>query len=345
MKRLIVVALIVLAAVGAWAQTDLAQFQAGFQAFAEDMAKTLSYNATVGNNWSDAYIGQFPHFGAGVAVGATGVPVDSVEGLFTAMGITLPTEFQETGLPIPSAALAARIGGFVLPFDLGLKAMILPPEATGWLSSAGVGADYKLFGGNVRIGLVKEGTLFPDVSLGAGYNRLTGSMLKTLDIASQEYMFDVDQDGTDDRYLRVTSPDMELSWTTDSFDFTLQVSKKILFIRPFAGAGYSMGTSTVNGGMQAAMEYDQDGPGTSFDYVAIDAATLTQLKTDLAAAGYDMSNVSVDGFMFAAEHADPVFRLYGGLSLELLFLALDLQAQYVPATKSFGANAMLRFQL
>ncbi|MBN1518889.1 MAG: hypothetical protein JW923_02225 [Spirochaetales bacterium] len=334
MKRLIVVALIVLAAVGAWAQTDLAQFQAGFQAFAEDMAKTLSYNATVGNNWSDAYIGQFPHFGAGVAVGATGVPVDSVEGLFTAMGITLPTEFQETGLPIPSAALAARIGGFVLPFDLGLKAMILPPEATGWLSSAGVGADYKLFGGNVRIGLVKEGTLFPDVSLGAGYNRLTGSMLKTLDVGTATFTYE-DESATS-HTLEVSDPDMALNWTTDSFDFTLQVSKKILFIRPFVGAGYSMGKSTVNGGMMAEMLYDS---------APIDAATAESIKAELEAAGYDMSEFTTEGFMFAAEHADPVFRLYGGLSLELLFLALDLQAQYVPATKSFGANAMLRFQL
>ena len=66
MKRTILAIMLVLAAFAAWGQ-DLAAFQSGFQTFATDMAATLSYNATVGNNWSDAYIGQFPHLGLNAA--------------------------------------------------------------------------------------------------------------------------------------------------------------------------------------------------------------------------------------------------------------------------------------
>lgn len=117
MKRIVLISMLALAAAGAWAQ-DLGTFQTGFETFATDMAATLSYNATIGNNWSDAYIGQLPHFGVGLAVGFTAVPAASLEGFFTSMGETLPAELEKVGLPIPAAALSAKIGGIILPFDL-----------------------------------------------------------------------------------------------------------------------------------------------------------------------------------------------------------------------------------
>lgn len=332
MKRTILAIMLVLAAFAAWGQ-DLAAFQSGFQTFATDMAATLSYNATVGNNWSDAYIGQFPHLGAGIALGATMVPAASMTPMFTAMGTTLPAEVEQYGLPIPAAAVAVKLGGLILPFDLGVKAMILPPEATAALSASGIATDYKLIGGNIRVGLVKEGFLFPDVSLGVGYNRVAGSIGMPLDIGNPTFTYE-DQSAVT-HTLEMTDPDLAMDWTTDSFDFTLQASKRLLFIRPFAGIGLSMGKSTVNGGMKAAMLYDGG---------AIDAATAQSIIDEMTAAGYDVSSLSADGFMFTAENTDPVFRVYGGVSLDLLFLVLDLQGLYVPATKSLGANAMIRVQ-
>ncbi|TFG81653.1 MAG: hypothetical protein E4H20_09375 [Spirochaetales bacterium] len=333
MKRFILIALMVMMAAGAWAQ-DLGDFQTGFQAFAVDMSATLSYNATVGNNWSDAYIGQFPRFGVGLALGVTAVPADSLKGLFDEMGIAVPDALKKFGLPIPAAALSAKIGGLILPFDFGIKAMVLPPAATEALSSSGIAADYKLFGANVRVGLVKEGLLFPDVSFGAGYNRLTGSVLMPLGVSTQSFTFD-DEFATS-HVLAVTDPDLNMLWTTDSFDFTLQVSKKILFIRPYAGAGLSVGKSTVDGGVKASMTYDTN---------TMNQAQIDQMILDLANTGITVPALSVDGFLFTAENSDPVLRVYGGVSFDLLILSLDLQATIVPATKSLGANAMIRIQL
>jgi hypothetical protein len=336
MKRFILIAMIALAAAGAWAQ-DLATFQSGFQTFAVDMAATLSYNATVGNNWSDAYIGKLPHFGVGLALGVTAVPADSLKGLFVSMGETLPAELEKFGLPIPAAALSVKMGGIILPFDIGVKAMILPPEATSALSAQGIAADYKLFGGNVRVGLVKEGLLFPDVSFGAGYNRLSGSMSMPLDIGPQTFNFDADPGpGVDPHSIEVQDPNLDMNWTTDSFDFTLQVSKKVLFFRPFAGIGYSLGKSTVNGGLVSTMTYDG---------APIGPVELQELKDNLVLAGIDVPDISAEGFLFGAENNDPVLRVYGGLSLDLLILSLDLQGVIVPKTKSLGANAMIRVQL
>ena len=338
MKRFVLILMMSLAAAGLWAQ-NLEDFQAGFEAFATDMASTLSYNATVGNNWSDAYIGKFPHFGVGVSVGLTTVPSESLEALFTSMDIGIPSAVAETGLPIPAAAVSAKIGGLVLPFDVGVKAMILPTEATEALSSAGISADYKLLGGNVRFALLKQNILMPDVSVGFGYNRLTGSILMPLD-AVQSYDFDVG--GGEIHTLAVTDPNLNMEWTTDSFDFTLQVSKSVLFLRPYVGAGYSLGKSAVNGGMKATMTYDNaDGNGPQ----PIDDNNLADLKSSLTAAGIDVPDISADGFMFGSTDNAPVLRLYGGLSLDLLVLMLDTQVTYVPGSGSLGASAMIRIQL
>jgi len=340
MKRIVLICMMALAAAGAWAQDSLTAFKAGFESFAADMAATLSYNATIGNDWSDAYIGQLPRFGVGLAVGFTAVPAESLKAFFNSIDETMPTELEKIGLPIPAAALSAKIGGIILPFDLGVKAMVLPPEATGALSAQGIAADYKLFGGNVRVGLIKEGLLLPDLSFGAGYNRLMGSVNVPLDIPDQSYTFTA---GTN-RSLRVSDPDLQLDWTTDSFDFTLQVSKKVLFLRPFAGLGYSMGTSTVGGGLAAKMYYDNDTSSLG-DEVLVTSAEVAAIKQALADAGQPVPEISADGFLFSATNADPVLRLYGGLSLNLFFLNLDLQGIYVPKTKGLGANAMIRVQL
>lgn len=332
MKRIVLISMMALAAAGAWAQ-DLGTFQAGFETFATDMAATLSYNATIGNNWSDAYIGQLPHFGVGLAVGFTAVPAESLKAFFSSMGETIPTELEKVGLPIPAAALSAKIGGIILPFDFGVKAMVLPPEATSALSAQGIAADYKLFGGNVRVGLVKEGILYPDVSFGAGYNRLMGSILMPVDMTTPSFTYDT---GSYSGTIDITNPKLNLEWVTDSFDFTLEVSKKVLFIRPFAGLGYSLGKSSVLGGLAAELEHNGN-PVSPEDWEI--------LKADLTTAGFDVSSLSADGFLFSATNADPVLRVYGGLSLNLFFLNLDLQGIYVPKTKGLGANAMIRVQL
>ncbi len=330
MKRVLLISMIVLAATaGAWSQ-DLSTFQSGFTTFSADMASTLSYNATIGNNWSDAYIGGFPHFGVGLAVGMTAVPSSSVEAFFTAMDVTMPDSLKTLGLPVPATALSAKLGGLILPFDVGLKAMVLPSSVASVLSASGVTADYSLIGGNVRFAVLKENILLPDVSIGAGYNRLKGSVAMDIPLASTDYTV-----GSYDAYI--SNPTMSLDWTTDSFDFTLQVSKSLLFLRPYAGLGYSMGKSTVSGGLKSTVTSDGTTPLTPTQISDINAA--------LAASGQATAAISADGILFNAEDSTPVLRVYGGLSFEILVIKLDTTVTYVPATKSLGASAMVRFQL
>jgi len=332
MKRFILVSMMVLAAAATWSQ-DLAGFQEGFTTFAGQLAPTLSYNATVGNNWSDAYIGNFPHFGVGVGVGVTTVPVDSLTDLFASMNISVPTELTSYGLPIPAAALSAKLGGFILPFDIGVKAMLLPESLKSTLSDAGIAADYTLFGGNVRVAVLKENILLPDVSIGAGYNRLSGAIVIPLDVDSQSFSFTAN--GTP-HTLAVTDPDLALRWTTDSYDFTLQVSKNFLFIRPYAGVGYSIGVSSVKGGIENKLTYDG---------ILVTETEITAITTALTAAGIAVPDLSADGFLFGAESPEPALRVYGGVSMAFIIVHLDVSAIYVPATESLGGSVMLRVQL
>jgi hypothetical protein len=339
MKRFILILMMSMAATGLWAQ-NLEDFQAGFENFATDMAATLSYNATIGNNWSDAYIGKFPHFGVGVSAGVTTVPSESLKALFTSMEIPVPSTVAEIGLPIPAAAVSAKLGGLFLPFDVGVKAMILPAEATEALSSAGIAADYNLLGGNVRFALLKQNLLMPDVSVGLGYNRLTGSI--SMPLGSEPTTYNLYTDIDDNVHaLRVTAPSLAMDWTTDSFDATIQVSKSFLFLRPYVGAGYSFGKSTVNGGLAASLAYNY---GTE-TFTLINEDNLQDLKDSLEDANIVVPDVRTDGFLFGASNDTPVVRLYGGLSLDLLILMFDTQVTYVPKTESLGFTGTIRIQL
>jgi len=332
MKRIVLITMMFFAVAGVWAQ-DLEAFQEGFENFADALAPTLSYNATIGNNWSDAYIGNFPHFGIGLAVGATTVPAPDLDLLFVAMNIAMPAELENIGLPIPAAALSAKLGGFILPFDIGLKAMVLPDSLKNTLSEAGLIADYTLFGGNVRYAVLKENLIMPDVSIGAGYNRLSGSIGMTLDTEVPSFTF---YDGSTDRTIAATNPELAIDWTTDSYDLTLQVSKNFLFIRPYAGAGYSFGKSTVSGGLKSDVTYDGS---------PITQDQLDDINATLVAAGSTEVPLSATGILFGKESTDPALRIYGGVSMSLLIVHFDFSVSYVPLTSSLGASAMVLVKL
>lgn len=335
MKRIALCTLFAMLASASWAQSpSLATFKTGFEAFAGQVAPTLSYNATVGGAWSDAYIGGFPHFGVGAALGFTTVPLADVTTLLGTMGVTtIPAQLQALGLPIPAVALAAKLGGIILPFDIGLKGMMIPDGVKAGLASSGVTLDYTLIGGNLRYAILKQGILLPDLAIGAGYNRLSGSVAMPLGIESQSFTFTTPDSAP--HTLAVTKPNLALGWTTDSFDFTVQASKSILFIEPYLGVGLSVGRSSVTGGVKSAMTYDG---------APITDAQVAQLKADLAAAGIAVPDVSAAGFLFGAENASPVFRVYGGVTLALFVLKLDTGVTYVPQTGSLGGQAMIRIQ-
>jgi len=139
MKRLaFVLVLVLLITFGSFGQT-FDEVEGAFDSFASDLSAALPFASTIGLNWSDTYIGQFPHLGAGLVVGAVGLPVTAFDTVLQTLTNgaasadllnTLPPELQPYiktfGMPFPSVDAEARLGGFGIPFDIGLKVGLIP---------------------------------------------------------------------------------------------------------------------------------------------------------------------------------------------------------------------------
>ncbi|MDR3201226.1 MAG: hypothetical protein LBT68_07180 [Spirochaetales bacterium] len=173
MKKIgLIFAIFCLAAGLGFSQTTLDRYKGGIEDFAEDLAAVLPINSMIGLNWNDAYIGQFlgvpPHFGIGFTGGFTTIPYGPIKDLVQdAMGGDsgdIPSLVRSMGIPIPAYTIDARIGGFILPFDAGLKFGYLKMDISD------VKIDYLLVGGDVRYCVLEQLLLVPDVSIGLGFN-------------------------------------------------------------------------------------------------------------------------------------------------------------------------------
>jgi hypothetical protein len=342
MKRSIAIMAIALtAAAGAYSQIpSLEGFQTAFSGFTGDMAGSLALNSTIGSNWSDAYVGGFPHLGVGVTTGAAFASAASAKDLFDAMGASgLPDALKTLGVPIPAAVATLKIGLPFLPLDIGIKGGYIPSSLGDRLKSAsGVGIDYSNIGIQVRYALVKQNLLLPNISIGASYNYQQGKVTAPTNIGAKDFNVTTYVGSTPTTTLiSASDPALALGWKSNIFDVTAQVSKLLLFLVPYAGVGYSMGSSSVTGGVSSAVTTDYHGtPGGS-------NGSISDLNAYFAQ--YGGPTIDNQGFTYSATANKPVLRVYGGISLRIIILDIDTQAMYVPATKALGASVTARLQL
>ena len=255
MKRILILAIVALlfapAALMAQTDIDFVDLEADIQAFADGVASSLPLNASVGLNWSDAYIGQFPHFGVGLTVGASTIPFEAARPVLDGLGLTdqiinNPSfeYISKYGMPLPAYAAEVRIGGLIIPFDAGVKVGILPPDWSPGDIFAGLELDYMNLGFDVRMPVIEERGLIPEVSIGGGYNYLranigfAGILGGDLNIGTFEH-----PDPTNDQTWTVsmTDPTVNYEWSANVIDLKAQVSKGLLFFRPYEGVGASVG--------------------------------------------------------------------------------------------------------
>jgi hypothetical protein len=323
--------LIALCATPAFSQTSMATLQDAVEKFSGDLVKSLPFNASIGLNWSDAYIGKVfpslpPHFGVGVAAGMTTMKVDGFEELTKAFGADLGLGF----MPIPAYVAEARIGGFILPFDLGLKFGMLP-EDTFDLGSVKLG--YTLFGASIRYAVI-DNLILPKISVGVGVNYLKGSVGVPVGNAL-EFTFPNLSGGLDT--LALSQPELVLEWETTALDFTVQASKSLFIITPYLGFGASYAKSKAGYGVKTTLKYN----GQPME----DDTTFEALKTALSTAGLGSIDVEKDGFGRILEDEGLAFRAFGGLSLNLAIIRLDLTAMLNFADMNFGGTVGARVQL
>ncbi len=340
-KTLSVIALVMVLTATAPAQSltipTLDDFKGAFQGFSNDMAGSLALNSSVGTTWSDAYTGGFPHFGAGFSLGTAFASGGALKSVFDAVGIDMPVELSNIGLPFPIVAATAKIGLPFLPLDLGVKLGYLPP-ATGESirSLTGVSTEYVNLGAQVRLALLQENLLFPAVSLGLGANYQKGSVGVPIPLPGTYKSFSQNLALLGVWNLTISDPNLGLSWESTTYDATVQVSKRLLVVTPYAGAGYTIGTNAVRAGITNAMTVTQTLNGVTYN------KTVEELSAIFALAGIPAPNL---GFTSEAQANDPVMRLYGGIALNILVLILDVQATYVPLTNNLGTTLTARLQI
>jgi len=343
MKRLlnktVIVALALMLIGGTAFGIDFDTMQSSFGDFSDDIAQALPQASTTGLTWSDARVRGFPHFGVGLSFGIVTIPNDAFTDLAGPNGldVDLPKAITDTnlGVPFPTYALDARVGIPFLPIDVGAKLGVLTP---GMADSLGgdTAADYMLAGFDVRYPLLKGRLIIPAISVSAGYNYLSGGITTTIKDAANLTSINVgeDIDGlADDTTISATDPDLRLGWKTHSMDFKVQASQSLLIFTPYIGGAYTYGWSEAGGGVYSDIEITGAG-GYSKDDV----------KDALDKAGYDV-DLSNDGFTVLSGANGGAFRAFGGFSVNLLILKLDLNGQYNFNTQSLGGGINARIQL
>ncbi len=338
-KSIITIFIVCLLAIPSFSDTiTITDYKEGFKTFADDMAAALPLNTMVGLNWSDAYIGQLidlpPHFGIGLTGGFTTVPYDAFKKIMVDTLKTpesdIPSVIRDYGLPLPAMVIDGRVGGFILPFDVGFKLGFLPKQVKDSIDKK-VDIDYLLVGFDFRYKLLDQTFIvIPEISVGAGFNYLKGSVTLS-DIVPGTTISDLGtvNPALSGQTLSLSSPDFSIDWTSKVFDLKAQASWSLLIIQPSIGVGLSYAKSSVTGGAASTL--------------LLNGNPLTTTQKDyFRAFGFDVDNT---GISVSSDVTSWGFRAFGGMSVNILLLRVDFGLMYDLIGKNWGATVGGRLQL
>ena len=285
--------------------------------------------------WSDAYIGKLfpslpPHFGAGVSAGGTFIetkPLSNAIGTIIteinshAAGAT--TDFNFTvrdQIPLPSASVHARIGGFVLPFDIGIYGAYLDLNTLKFEDFTGT-VNYYTIGADIRYAIMKGSTTLPKLSVGAGYIRTHLALSMT---GASKYNADLTSYGIPGI---TTVPITANADTNTSFDLNTifvqaQISKKFLILTPYAGVRAYVTSSKSHYDYSYSTAYEHG--GTLYHVPHPDAR------------GSSSGDYGTDDFNFDWNNIRP--QLYAGLGLNLLFINCTVGGSWNMRNNLLSAN-------
>ena len=324
----------------AWAQSSspLSTVSKALSDFSQSVAPALPSLAASSLTWSDAYIGQLialpPHFGVGASVQAIFLPIKGIDSLFSAFGIAEPaplTAFGSLGVPFPAYAVEARIGGIVLPFDLGLKFGTIPTNVSSLTGSFAI--NYLLWGAELRWDILKDAAIVPGLSIGASYSNLSGAFYYTM---SDITLGSVPTGPSTTSNIALSKPTVGFEWQTSVVELNAQISKNLVVITPYAGVGASLSWAKAGGGFYATP--------------TIGGAAMTQAQMAYLQSNFPnnpaVASVTNSGIDIQFQQSNVFsFRAFGGVSINIVIVRLDLGVSYNFSSQSLGGDFGLRFQL
>ncbi|MCL2211240.1 MAG: hypothetical protein FWB95_04905 [Treponema sp.] len=333
---IIFVFMLTLAAVSAFS-LDLSEIQKTADNFATSMAKSLPFNSTMGLNWSDAHIGQLiampPHFGLGATLGFTTMDYDSIIALLDLFEISLPEKLNWKGFPLPGYTVDARIGGIILPFDIGVKFGTLNIKEGFWnalkLEDIDFTMNYMLVGADIRYKIVGKKKSPFKLSIGAGFNYLKGGI--SLPVRTDDPL----ELSFGSHTLKLPGSTISLNWNTKSMDFKAQASVKVAVLTPYVGLGASHAWSSAGYGLTTNENIQVDGADIDLENETIINALKNYGLTNIAEKNIEQSN-TVKGWSL---------RAYGGFSINVSFFRFDFTGMYDILSKNYGVTFGIRFQI
>ena len=278
--------------------------------------------------WSDAYIGKLfpsfpPHFGAGVSAGGTFIDTKALSnaigtiiteinshaaGATTDFNFTVPDQ-----IPLPSASVHVRIGGFILPFDIGVYGAYFDLNTLKFEDFTGT-VNYYTIGGDIRYAIMKGSTTLPKLSVGAGYIRthlafsMTGASTYSGTVGSTPASV-------------TANADTNTSFDLNTIFVQAQISKKFLILTPYAGVRAYVTSSKSHYDYSYSSTYEIGGvpqgnvPGGN---------------------GSSSRDYGTDAFNFDWNNIRP--QLYAGLGLNLLFVNCTVGGSWNMRNNLLSAN-------
>ncbi|MDR0451525.1 MAG: hypothetical protein LBH15_00615 [Treponema sp.] len=297
------------------------QIYDGTKNFARAMAEALPLNASLGLNWSDAYIGKLidrpPHFGIGASAGFTTVNADAVHDILGYFGVMLPASLNDF-IPLPAYTGELRLGGFGIPFDIGFKAGYLPSLELG----QGTELRYFQIGGDFRYGILQDRGPIPGLSAGFGAYHLSGRI--GADLPNQRLQLR----GAE---ILINNSRGDFTWQSTTLELKAQISKKLFIITPYLGFGANYAWTSAGFEVKGNVTSGND---ESFILGALSGEGISGIKYE---KGKELSS--------AIKTSGLGFRVFGGFALNILAVKIDLTGMADPFRKIFGGSVGLRFQL
>ena len=315
-----------------------ADIDKAFESFTDKVTEVLPETTTQLGVWSDAYIGKLfpslpPHFGIGLTVSGTFMNTkefsSAAEAIVNEINGKTPGASKDFNfsipntIPFPAYSVNARIGGIILPFDVGVYGSYLKVKSLKFEDFTGE-ITYYSFGGDIRYAVMKGSTLLPKISVGVGYIYThmalgaEGSSTYTSDLTALSIP------GVNTASVTANA-DMNTNFDLHTLFAQVQVSKKFFILTPYVGMRAYVTASKNHYDYTYSSTYEAGGntgnvPGGS---------------------GREEHDYNSDGFAWGKIQP----QLYAGLGLNIFFFDCTLGGCWNPRNNLWSANVSARFKL
>lgn len=324
MKKLLFTAFVFMTTTfSCFADSSFFNFSNAFKDIRDEVQAFLPENSTMLSIQPDAFIGHFfparpPRFTAGITAGGTLIDTeffaDDIETMINDIISIIPDDYSPSlkfSVPekvfLPTVSAAFRIGGIILPFDVGFFGVTTTENLINDIKfdDFSLDASYSCVGTDFRFAVIEGDAIMPKLSVGAGY-------------IYSNYKFNLDLDKTlySNEYLFAkVNGNINMNLECHTVFTQLQVSKKLLFFTPSLGvkAFANIFNSNLDWNVRTSNTYADIGKGDSYN------------------TANDLSKLN--------------FQTFAGLGFQVWHLQVAAGAAYNFTNNKFSCSATINYKM